>query len=75
MPGTAKLAARRARLPKVAPGDLKTPAKNIPLGSYHLTWLIQRYDGQRPRAIAAYNAGEHRVDRWIKGNEGVPIDV
>ena len=75
MPGTAKLAARRARLPKVAPGDLKTPAKNISLGSFHLTWLIQRYDGQRPLAIAAYNAGEHRVDRWIKGNEGVPIDV
>lgn len=75
MPATANLAARRARLPKVAPGDLKSPAKNIPLGSYHLTWLIQRYDGQRPLAIAAYNAGEHRVDRWIKGNEGVPIDI
>jgi soluble lytic murein transglycosylase len=75
MPATANLAARRARLPRVAPGDLKTPAKNIPLGSYHLTWLIQRYDGQRPLAIAAYNAGEHRIDRWIKGKEGVPIDI
>ncbi len=75
MPGTAKLAARRARLPKVAPGDLKTPARNIPLGSYHLTWLIQRYGGQRPLAIAAYNAGEHRVDRWINDSEDVSIDV
>ena len=61
--------------PELRPVDLKTPAKNIPLGSYHLTWLIQRYDGQRPLAIAAYNAGEHRIDRWIKGKEGVPIDI
>ena len=75
MPATANLAAKRARLARVAPGDLKTPAKNIPLGSYHLTWLIQRYGGQRPLAIAAYNAGEHRVDRWIKGKKGVPIDI
>ena len=75
MPATANLAARRAKLPKVGPGDLKTPAKNIALGSYHLAWLIQRYNGQRPLAIAAYNAGEHRIDRWIKGNEGMAIDT
>jgi soluble lytic murein transglycosylase len=75
MPATASLAARRAKLPKVRSDDLKTPAKNIALGSYHLAWLIQRYNGQRPLAIAAYNAGEHRVDRWIKGSSGTPIDI
>ena len=75
MPATASLAARRAKLPKVRSGDLKTPAKNIALGSYHLTWLIQRFNGQRPLAIAAYNAGEHRVDRWIKDSSGTPIDI
>ncbi len=26
-------------------------------------------------AIAAYNAGEHRVDRWINDSEDVSIDV
>jgi soluble lytic murein transglycosylase len=75
MPATAKLAARRARLPKVRSGDLKSPTKNIALGSYHLAWLIRRYDGQRTLAIAAYNAGEGRVDRWIKNNNGVPADI
>ena len=34
-----------------------------------------RYGQRRPLAAAAYNAGEHRVDRWIKNVSGQWMDV
>ena len=42
------------------------PDLNIHLGSYYLSELFKRYDGNMYYALAAYNAGEHRVDRWRK---------
>ena len=75
MPATAKLVAKRARLPNRFATQLNDPKVNIQLGSYHIAWLIERFNGQLPLAIAAYNAGEHRVDRWIKDADRMPVDV
>jgi soluble lytic murein transglycosylase len=47
---------------------LYEPATNIRLGTYYLSKLIERYKGHAVPAIAAYNAGEHRVDPWLKRN-------
>jgi soluble lytic murein transglycosylase len=55
--------------------DLYDPAINIELGAHHLAHLLTRYDNQRPLAAAAYNAGEHRVDRWMKERKGQPMDI
>jgi soluble lytic murein transglycosylase len=47
------------------------PSLNVLLGSHFISKLLQRYRGQAVPAIAAYNAGEHRVDPWLKrGAEG-----
>jgi soluble lytic murein transglycosylase len=43
---------------------LFNPNFNIYLGSYYLSELLKRYEGNLYYALAAYNAGEHRVDRW-----------
>ena len=75
LPSTARLVARRAKQRTPTASDLYDPGTNIKLGSYHLAWLMARYDNQMPLAIAAYNAGEHRVDRWIKKASGMPMDV
>ena len=75
LPSTAKLVARRHGLSYTNNLSLYDPGINISLGSNHLAWLISRYKGQTPLAFAAYNAGEHRVDRWIKEAAGMPIDV
>jgi soluble lytic murein transglycosylase len=75
LPSTARIVARRARLTQPSASDLADPNINIRLGSYHLAWLIERYQGQTPLAIAAYNAGEHRVDRWISESSDMPMDV
>ena len=75
LPSTARIVARRARQRVPQATDLYDPGTNIALGSYHLAWLIERFEGQTPLAIAAYNAGEHRVDRWLKEAQGLPMDV
>ena len=75
LPSTAQMVARRARMRVPAASDLYDPGTNIALASYHLAWLVKRYDGQTPLAIAAYNAGEHRVDRWIKDANNLPMEV
>jgi len=75
LPATATLIARRANTPAPNSSQLYDPAINVTLGTYHVAWLLDRYGGQTPLAIAAYNAGEHRVDRWIKGLERMPMDI
>jgi soluble lytic murein transglycosylase len=49
---------------------LYEPAMNIQLGSHYLAKLVTRYRGNAVPAIAAYNAGEHRVDPWLKRSAG-----
>lgn len=49
---------------------------NVLLGSAYYRQLLDRYGGNRVLAMAAYNAGPHRVDRWRnKPDETVPVDV
>ena len=65
---TAKLIAKKAKLP-YSKNRLKTdPIYNIKLGSYYLTDLLEVYEGSYPFALAAYNAGPKRVKYWKKIN-------
>lgn len=83
MPATGKIAVRRGGLRnhlgndtgQVIKRDLHIPERNIEIGAYHFSWLLSRYDNQRPLAIAAYNAGESRADRWLKAGANTPMDV
>ncbi len=54
------------------------PSVNVMLGAHFLAKLLERYRGQAVPAIAAYNAGEHRVDPWLKrganGGSSVELD-
>jgi len=66
MPATAKEVAGKLGIPHSASWLTTNPSHNITLGSAYLSRMIERYDGAYPMAIAAYNAGPGRVDRWIK---------
>jgi soluble lytic murein transglycosylase-like protein len=46
--------------------DAFNPAQNIDGGVRHLRGLIDRYGGNLPLALAAYNAGAQAVD-WYRG--------
>ena len=75
LPATAKRTAKKAGLRQPTTLDLYEPAINIRIASEYLANLMTRYNQQRPLAFAAYNAGEHRVDRWIKDRKGMPMEV
>jgi hypothetical protein len=62
--GTAREIARGSKL-KVKARDLFDPELNIRLGMNHLKTLLDKYDGRLYLALAAYNAGAHRVDQWL----------
>ena len=54
------------------------PAHNMRLGTAYLREMLDRFDNSLPLAVAAYNAGPHRVDQWLPENGDPrvgPIDM
>jgi len=47
---------------------LTDPPTNMRLGVVYLQGLLAQFDGTVPYAVAAYNAGPHRVQSWIETN-------
>lgn len=52
----------------IAWDDLFDAGKNLRAGAKYLKWLVDRFKGDLPKVLAAYNAGEGSVDRY----SGVP---
>ena len=65
MPDTADFIAQRSGGTAFEQQDLATPQVNIAYGSWYLRYLLDRYDGSEPLALAAYNAGHGTVDAWL----------
>ncbi|OQW46873.1 MAG: hypothetical protein A4S09_02905 [Proteobacteria bacterium SG_bin7] len=71
MPATADEVARDLSFKSLKiPEEVFNPKINIQMGSYYLAKMIRKYNGQIPFALAAYNAGPTRLDRWL-GAKGV----
>jgi soluble lytic murein transglycosylase len=67
MPATAKKVARQLDLPEHSTSRLTDdPLHNLTLGSAYLDTILSRYNGSMVLALAAYNAGPQRVDRWLE---------
>jgi hypothetical protein len=49
--------------------DLTSPATNTIAGACYLKQLLQRYNNNLTFAIAAYNAGEAAVDKWVSNRQ------
>ena len=48
--------------------NINDPEENVDAGTHYLADLIKRYDGDIPKALAAYNAGPEAVEKY----NGVP---
>lgn len=53
---------------------METPEKNIKVGAQYFSHLIQTFEGKTHLALAAYNAGPHRVENWIERYRPLVID-
>lgn len=66
MPGTAKITAKAAGLPYSLSRLSNERDYNARIGQCYLSQLLERFDGSYPLAIAGYNAGPGRVNRWLE---------
>ena len=64
MPSTADYIAHKSGGTRFVQGDLADPQINIAYGSWYLRYLLEHYHGNTALALAAYNAGEGKVDGW-----------
>lgn len=62
---TFRWAQRRAGEKGLVPEDLYTPETNIRYGCYILVLLSEQFDDIET-VLAAYNAGQGRVQKWLK---------
>ena len=75
MPATGRSVARTIQLHYSGLSTLTDPDANIRLGTTYLGRMADRYDGHRVLATAAYNAGPHRVDRWLPEHRAIDARV
>ena len=64
MPATGGTLAEAAGIEGWNAEMLYHPEINVHLGTRYLTQHMEAYDGSLPSVFSAYNAGEHRVERW-----------
>jgi len=68
MPATAQAVARQLNESTPAPMLMSDPAGNMRLGAAYLRSMLDQFAGVLPLAVAAYNAGPHRVSEWLHDN-------
>jgi soluble lytic murein transglycosylase len=64
-PATAQYIADKSGGTAFRLADLGTAQVNIAYGAFYLRYLMERYGDDVPLVLAAYNAGEGNVDKWI----------
>jgi soluble lytic murein transglycosylase len=65
MPYTGRATARRLKLNIRSRSAILNVDNNLKLGSAYLKRVLDRTDGNQTLATASYNAGPHKVRRWL----------
>ncbi len=74
MPSTASRMAHKLGLGKPTLSSLGEPGLNIRIGTAYVAELLKRFGGNPALALAAYNAGEAAVERWLSERGKEPLD-
>ena len=64
LPHVGKNVAKEEKIRNFSTNELFEPTTNIRLGTRYFRHMVDHYHGQVQYALAAYNAGEDRVDDW-----------
>ncbi|HEY5906896.1 MAG TPA: lytic transglycosylase domain-containing protein, partial [Vicinamibacteria bacterium] len=54
--------------------SLHDPVTSLDFGTRYLRQMLDRFGGREERALAAYNAGPHRVDAWTATRPDFPAE-
>ncbi|MCK9555950.1 lytic transglycosylase domain-containing protein [bacterium] len=73
MPSTAAETAKKHHIAYTSGGDLTDIGTNIRLGTAHFADLLEYYDRDIRKSLAAYNAGKANVPRWLDGHGKLDI--
>ena len=73
IPATGRRYARKLGISPFNTAMLRQPETNVRIGTQYFRDLIDRFGGAH-FALASYNAGESRVDRWTDERPGIPQD-
>ncbi len=74
MPATARHVARQAGIKRLRLKQLFDPQTNIALGTRYFAAQLRHFDNNPVFALAAYNAGPHRVKTWRQRWPELPMD-
>jgi len=66
LPNVGKGLAKELQIHHFSTDELLVANTNLQLGTRYFKHMVDHYDGQVEYALAAYNAGEDRVDDWRK---------
>ena len=69
LPSVGKAAAKKNGLKGFDTRLLLNPATNLQLGTTNLREVLDRFGGQAEYALAAYNAGDTPIRRWLATND------
>ena len=67
LPQVGKGLAKELKIRHFSTDELLVATTNLQLGTRYFRKIVDHYDGQVEYALAAYNAGENRVEEWRKG--------
>jgi soluble lytic murein transglycosylase len=73
IPGTGRRYARTLGIRRFSTATLTNPEANVRIGTAYFKDLVDRFGGAH-FALASYNAGEHRIARWIAERPGIDQD-
>ena len=75
MPDTARMMTKKLGMQKLSRSQIKKAHFNIKLGSGYLRQVLDKYDNHEILATASYNAGPHRVKKWLPEDNVLPADI
>ena len=74
LPSTGRTLAREIKLRRFSTNMLLDPSVNVQMGTRYFRGLLDDHEGTPQYALAAYNAGPHRVTEWRDNGQYRDVD-